>query len=74
MNFLLLFAVRFDLHPTIIQLLFAIILLLVSDVQAYLVDCYDSIMPVTTRSKSLLLTKSTTGSSKESSLLTSSST
>jgi hypothetical protein len=74
MNFLLLFAVRFDLHPTFIQLLFAIILLLVSDVQAYLVDCYDSIMPVTTRSKSLLLTKSTTGSSKESSLLTSSST
>jgi hypothetical protein len=72
MNFLLFFTARFNLCPTIFQLP-PLLFLLVLGIQYHLVLSYNSIMPVTTRSKSFLLTQSTTGSLKVSNLSTSSS-
>jgi len=72
MNFLLFFAATFNLRSTILQLL-AIVILLILFIQEQSADSLNGIMPVMTRSKSLLLTQSTTGPSKVSSLSTSSS-
>ncbi len=71
MNFFLFFAVGFDLCLPIFQLVSTIILLLFN-VHFTIVDCYNCLMPVTTRSQSKRLTQSTIRSSSFSSLLTSS--
>jgi len=72
MILLLFFFVRFDLRPTILQLITTVVLF-VLDVPYKLVISADSIMPVTTQSKSRLLTQSPLGSSIVPSLSTSSS-
>jgi hypothetical protein len=72
MNFLYFFAARLNLHSTILQLL-AIVTLLVFYVQEQSEARSNGIMPVTTRSKSLILTQTVTGSLKVTSLSTSSS-
>jgi len=71
MNLIFLFAARFNLRSTI-SLLSAIVILLVYYIQEQTAIRLGSIMPVTTRSQSQLLTKSVSGSSKVLSLSTSS--
>jgi hypothetical protein len=73
MILLLFFAVRFGLRPTILQR-FTTVILFILGIQYQLVNGVNSIMTVTTSSKSRLLTQSYIGSLEVQSLSTSSST
>jgi hypothetical protein len=72
MILLLFFAVRFGLHPTILQR-FTTAILFILGIQYQLVNGVNSIMTVTTRSESCLLTQSSIESLEVQSLSTSSS-